>query len=240
MSDKREASNQVDLYAQMDKAAVRTAADVEQKYNIGKSFAEVTGIAEDARANAEKAKQTAESVDSKLDQEELFKRLTNNNTMAGLEQGAGNYYCFNGAYINNLHKMFERTIVMTGVPVVLYPGEPEAEALREHLSGGAPIPEEFQEYYDFNGDADLSEIDLDLLQEAMLGNYDYPESMYETEVRVAINFANPEKFITVSGVNKWGRAVEMYIGVNSTNIRNLDTERKINELEQRISALENV
>ena len=59
MSDKREAGNLVDLNAQMDKAAVRTAADVEQKYNIGKSFAEVTGIAEDARANAEKARQTA-------------------------------------------------------------------------------------------------------------------------------------------------------------------------------------
>ena len=60
MSDKREAIDKRDLYSQMDKAAVRTAADIEQKYNIGKSFAEAIGVAEDSREVAENSKKVAE------------------------------------------------------------------------------------------------------------------------------------------------------------------------------------
>lgn len=45
----------------MDRAGVRTPADIEQKYNFGKSFAKVQGIAEDARTAADEAKETVDN-----------------------------------------------------------------------------------------------------------------------------------------------------------------------------------
>ena len=50
----------------MDMAGARTPADIERKYNFGKSFAEISGIATDARTTAAKAEQTAENVESDL------------------------------------------------------------------------------------------------------------------------------------------------------------------------------
>lgn len=45
--------------SKQDRQGVRTAADVERKYNFGKSFAEVMGLAGDAVEDAKKAQSTA-------------------------------------------------------------------------------------------------------------------------------------------------------------------------------------
>ena len=59
----------------MDQAGVRTAADIEQKYNFGKSFAKAMGIAEDARTVADEAKEAAQAA-SDIDFDKVFNALT--------------------------------------------------------------------------------------------------------------------------------------------------------------------
>ena len=53
--------------SKQDGYASRTAADLERKYNFGKTFAEISGIATDARTTAVKAGETAEKVEGELD-----------------------------------------------------------------------------------------------------------------------------------------------------------------------------
>lgn len=78
----------------MDRQGARHPADLERKYAFGKSFAEVTGIAEDARTHAEEAKNAFEG----LGQEEIFNRLTNNGQWEGIYKDGDNIY-INASYI---------------------------------------------------------------------------------------------------------------------------------------------
>lgn len=73
-----------------DRQGARTPAQLEYRYNFGKTFAEVFGLVEEAQQTADKAKAEIDS----LDQEEIFNRLTNN----GEDQGV--YRQNNKIYIN--------------------------------------------------------------------------------------------------------------------------------------------
>ena len=78
----------------MDRQGARTPAQLEQKYNFDKSFAEVMGIATDARNYAEEAKNAFEG----LDQEAIFNLLTNGGQWEGIYQEGDNTY-INASYI---------------------------------------------------------------------------------------------------------------------------------------------
>ena len=90
------------MSSKQDRVASRTAEDVERKYNFGKTFAEVFGLAEDARKAAEKAQEVAENANGaveSLDAEEIFNRLTNNGVVQGIYRTEdGNVY-INASYI---------------------------------------------------------------------------------------------------------------------------------------------
>lgn len=93
------------MSSKQDAVAARTAADIERKYNFGKSFAEVMGLANDAqdaadRANdaAQKAEAAVGNLDEALTQEEIFNRLTKDGTMKGLYMENGELY-INASYI---------------------------------------------------------------------------------------------------------------------------------------------
>lgn len=81
----------------MDRQGARTPAALEQQYKFGKTFAEIEGIATDARRTAEQAQQAYEG----LNQEEIFDRLTNKGQWEGFYQDAyGNMY-INASYIKS-------------------------------------------------------------------------------------------------------------------------------------------
>jgi hypothetical protein len=71
-----------------DRTFARTAADIERKYNFGKSFAEVMGLAEETRKIAEQAETAVSNLDSELTREEIFRRLTNDWTEDGVYRDA--------------------------------------------------------------------------------------------------------------------------------------------------------
>lgn len=239
MTDKREASDKRDLYSQMDKAAVRTAADIEQKYNIGKSFAEVAGIAEDARTNAATAQKTAESVDSKLDQEEIFRRLTNNGSIQGMRQMGDKYY-FSGECIEALDKLFANDIDMSGkfthtAEIYLPPTDEVIKNIEAAYMAGTYV-----EWYDFDGDGRITSFDAAIAKSMQQGltPLNFPTCIDPTKPTVAkkmpvtltINLSNAEEIIHITGKNMWSGDVDSYIGVNFTNIKNPEVEKKLDKL----------
>ena len=83
--------------SKQDGYASRTAADLERKYNFGKTFAEVYGLVSDAQQTADEAKEAIEG----LDQEAIFNLLTNFGQAQGVYRGAdGNVY-MNASYIKS-------------------------------------------------------------------------------------------------------------------------------------------
>lgn len=81
--------------SKQDRQGARTVPDLERKYNFGKTFAEILGVATDARTAADEARDAAakaNEVVNGLDQEEIFNRLTNNSTDQGIYRENGKIY----------------------------------------------------------------------------------------------------------------------------------------------------
>lgn len=81
--------------SKQDRTYARTAVDLERKYNFGKTFAEVLGIATDAQEAAKEVKETIEN----LDQDEIFKLLTNNGKSQGVYRDENGDIYINASYI---------------------------------------------------------------------------------------------------------------------------------------------
>lgn len=82
-----------------DRQGARTPADLVRRYNYGQSFAEAMGIATDAQktandaaASAAAASNAVTELDGKLDQTEIFNRLTNNSQDQGIYRENGKIY----------------------------------------------------------------------------------------------------------------------------------------------------
>lgn len=89
------------MSSKQDLAAARTPGDIERKYNFGKTFAEVFGMAEEAQKAAEKAQQAADNATDAvgdLDQDVIFNLLTNNGEIKGLFMKDGQLY-INASYL---------------------------------------------------------------------------------------------------------------------------------------------
>jgi hypothetical protein len=233
----------MDRTAKMDLHGVRTAADVERKYNFGKSFAEVMGIATDAQNLAQQAVEKG----ANLTQEEVFNALTNNGQAQGIFRTDNGEVYINAEYIVSLASMFANDIVMTGTFTCqtegyIVPDDEVHEAIVAHiLNGGGIITDELIPLYDFNGDGEITSVDGRIATKMMLGL----ESMAnwsgakKTPITLTIDLSDPEKAIHYTTTNMWGREVSGYWGVNTTSARCPATEERIDALEARIAALEN-
>lgn len=86
--------------SKQDRQGARTPADLERRYNFGKTFEEVYGIANSAKETASEATVSVDKLDNSLNQEEIFKRLTKNGEVQGVFMEDGEIY-FNGSYIKS-------------------------------------------------------------------------------------------------------------------------------------------
>ncbi len=226
------------MSAKMDGVHTRTPQQLEQKLNFGKSFAEVMGIATDARDAAEEAKKATENLDDNLTSEEIYNRLTNNGQLQGLyRDDDGNLYV-NAEYIYALEELFAKDITMSGTfthkaMVFLEPTKKEVETIQKHMIGTEFITPDRIALYDFNEDGAISSVDLARCQKAILGVDSLANwsGAVETEATITINMADPNKIIHITGTNMWGSEVDRYIGVNFTNIKNPDTESRLSDIE---------
>lgn len=224
------------MSSKQDGSYPRTAASLEQKYQFGKSFAEIMGIATDARDKAENANTSVGDLDKKLDHQEIFNRLTDNGNIHGLFRGEDGELYINAEYIvaiealfKNLsvwEQLFANNINMTGKftcrsEAYLTPDETEITAIQQHIIGTTTIPAERLPLYDYDGDGTLSGVDIAAFSKMRLGLLnmaDWSKAVKSTVI-MTIDLANPEKTITISGTNMWGRYIERYIGINNSNLR---------------------
>lgn len=86
--------------SKQDLHGVRTASDLERKYQFGKSFAEIMGIAKDAQSAAASASKGVDDLDKSLTHDEIFNRLTNNGEIQGIYRENGEIYV-NASYIKS-------------------------------------------------------------------------------------------------------------------------------------------
>ena len=100
------------MSAKQDRTYPRTAADIERRYNFGKSFAEILGIATDAQDTANQAMDAANRVDKNLTAEEIFNRLTNNGECQGIYRENGEIF-INASYIQSGE--FRADLIKAGV-----------------------------------------------------------------------------------------------------------------------------
>ena len=80
-----------------DRAYARTAADLERKYNFGKTFAEVFGLIDGVKDDTEQA---IKELDQALNHDEIFNRLTNYGKVQGIYRENDNIY-INASYIKS-------------------------------------------------------------------------------------------------------------------------------------------
>lgn len=225
------------MSAKMDGVFTRSAAQLKDEINFGKRFAEVFGIATDARDTAKEAKEAVEILDGDLTSEEIYNRLTNNGESQGLFRDENGNLYVNGEYIYALEKLFAKDINMSGkfthtAEVFLNATEEVIETIQKHILGIEIIPIDKFPLYDFNNDGIINTVDMAMAKANSLGLYplDNWTGAVKTPVTMTIDLSNPEKMIHITGVNMWGGTIDQFIGVNFTNIKNADVEKKLNDL----------
>lgn len=85
--------------SKQDRQGARTIAELNSRYNFGKSFAEAMDLAEAAQKTADDASESVSKLDEKLSQDEIFNRLTNNGKSQGLYRGEDGELYVNASYI---------------------------------------------------------------------------------------------------------------------------------------------
>lgn len=227
------------MSAKQDRTYTRTAAALEQKINLKERFAEVMGVATDARDEAEKASEAVGKLDNNLTSLEIFNRLTEDGTLQGLYRDENGNLYINANFIMALEDLFAKNITMSGkfthkTSVFIQPEMEEVTTIQNHLLGTNVIPAQLVPLYDFNSDGTISISDMGRAQQAYLGLMDLStwSGAKKTEVTLTIDLSNPDKFLRITGTNMWGRSIDKYIGVNFTNIRNVETEQRLDALEK--------
>jgi hypothetical protein len=87
--------------AKQDRVYTRTASQLKQELNFGESFAEVMGIATDARRMAEEAEKNAGNPSANLTSEDVFNILTNNGALQGIYRGDDGQIYINASYLRS-------------------------------------------------------------------------------------------------------------------------------------------
>lgn len=84
-----------------DRQGVRTASELIQRYKFGETFAEIMGLAKEAKDTADSASGSADELDAKLTHEEIFNRLTKNGELQGLYRGDDGELYVNASYLKS-------------------------------------------------------------------------------------------------------------------------------------------
>ena len=195
--------------SKQDRQGPRTPAALEQKYQFGKSFAEMFGLVTDAQNAAEQAKETVAG----LTQQEIFNRLTNNGEDQGLYLEDGKIY-FNAQYI------MSRTFTAQA-EVFLEPGLEEFETILKHINGRETIPSAKIALYDFTNDGLVNLADALACLQAMSRTRSLAEWSGAVKSTVTVTIDAGTKAMTVTGTNMWGREIEYFFGAEGACVGTL-------------------
>ena len=99
--------------SKQDRQGARNISEFMSRYNLGKSFAEMFGLANEAKRVAEEAKSTASDPAKNLTHEEIFNLLTKNGALQGIYRGEDGELYINASYI--MTGEFLANLIKTGV-----------------------------------------------------------------------------------------------------------------------------
>lgn len=156
--------------------------------------------------------QVAQNAVNNQTQKQIFDKLTGGGAEQGLFLKDGKLY-LNGTYI--MAKTFTSKSM-----VYLPPGEPEIETIKNHILDLNLIPDEKIPLYDADGNGEITITDLVQFRMMALGMKsiaDWPGAI-KTEITATMDVSDPDRAIIFSGRNMWGRKVEIWFGLNGTNI----------------------
>ncbi len=210
------AVNAGDIVSVTDKNGVQIRAYVMEKVTTGqKSTLKCTGSQRrdsPTAVNNQSPAQAAQNAVNNQTQKQIFDKLTGGGVEQGLYLKDGKLY-LNGSYI--MAKTFTSKYM-----VFLEPGAEEVETIRNHILGISQIPAEKIPLYDFDGNGDITITDMLNFKSAALGLTSLADwkGAVKTEVTATMDVSDPYKAITFSGTNMWGRKIEIWFGVNGTNI----------------------
>lgn len=98
--------------SKQDRQGARNISEFMSRYNFGKSFAEMFGLANDAKDAANRAQNAAEQAQKavdELDQDAIFNLLTNNGELQGLYRQGGKLY-INAEFVKILNLIAETVL----------------------------------------------------------------------------------------------------------------------------------
>ena len=190
-----------------DRQGARTPAALERKYGGKKSVA--NEVNNQLR---------------RIDQNDIFNRLTDYGRSQGLFQGDdGNIY-INAAFIVGISELFSKDITMAGkftntADVFLSPGDEEVQTIRKHINGEEYIPDDRLHLYDFDSNGTIDGMDCILAERAAIGAYSLEAwaGAVKTTVSITIDMSNAAKLIHIHGMNMWGREIDTFISANAVN-----------------------
>ena len=202
--------------SKQDGYSPRTAADLERKYNFGQSFAEVYGLANDARKAAEDAELAAEEAKKELaglDAEEIFLKLTKGDWEQGVFRAANGKLYINAEYIDSGHLSADRIEAGTITGEKIASNTIETSHLNanviEALALKIGVPEALS---DLDNDMDFQDTDG---VTTIIGGYletDGIKADWITSGTISADSVEVDGLLTVKSYNKiWGWA-SGYIG----------------------------
>ncbi|MBQ4572137.1 MAG: hypothetical protein IJA80_02520 [Clostridia bacterium] len=97
------------------------------------------------------------------------------------------------------------------VQMFLEPGDEEISVMGKHVAGTQIIPSSKLSLYDFNNSGTVTAVDVRMAEQAKGGLISLADwsGAKKSNVTVTIDMATPEKVVGISGVNMWGRTVEL-------------------------------
>lgn len=215
------------MSSKQDLQGARTVAQLEQKYNYDKRFAEIMGVATGARKMAEEVENRFNET---MTSEEIFNILTDNGKNQGLFRDDNGDIYVNVNYIQALEEIFTKNITMSGkftykTMTYLPPELPELKTLQKHILGIITIPADKLPLYDFNSDGQYNTRDLLKGQSYELDPDSFAawSGAVKTEVTITIDLKNPQKAFRITGINMWGREIDSYLGIQGVSVKHTET-----------------
>ena len=189
----------------MDQTAVRTAAQLEQKLGVGKSFAKAIGAAEDAREEADKANQDIKNM--------FAKDIMMTGTFVNEVE---TYLPPTDEVINAIEMHFIGEAIIPDDMIKYYDFNGDGELDSRDCVVGLSMkmglfPANFPTCVDPTK----------------------PTVAKKTKLKLMFDLKNPDKLIRITGTNMWGGEVDKYIGVNFTNIETRKSEETVDYVVER-------
>ncbi len=129
--------------------------------------------------------------------------------------------------------LFAQNITVNGTfksvgSVWIPPAKEDMNTLRDFVYGETTLTAAQKTAFDFNGDGTVDLLDASICKASVLLGVDIPTKYpnynpVNSNVNVTINPKNPKKIIDITTTNSFGRAIDIFFGMDGLNVPSVDT-----------------